>query len=997
MKKPILVLAFALILMMPSYANGQTQNRISLLDNFGSFEKGENLFIFGSLTNVLPDAFLILQIINPNGDLCQIQQLVPLSNGIFITEPIPLQGQVCSLIGEYEIRIFYGDYSTQSSFSVSNSIYAEPTNSEYFDLAKQLVSEKISSIKEKTNENLDGFSSQLQSFTNYVSNNDIIELEDLYVDLWSSFFIEEELLEIEPTFRTAATSALDYTSTLVEDGKTSLDVVQSIDKQIFSSIFYYEIGDTNTAVDKLNDVFVSLTNVDPIKIEADKALTFQELEDTLLNLMTKNFSLMNRNVKEELAFIFARGTGPVYSAELNELVDLLSQSRYLDVISRKQSPLFNLIQNEWDTIKPSFENKDTIEEFLELKDKVSKLYQAALIIDELEDVDRFISSDAENNSELANLIKLEWDDLSSDLELATSVDDILDSELEIKKMKRVIDASSRIAKTVEISKSTNIDSDLIDDWEVLLQQVDNASSIDEILKIVSEFDASMNELREKRSPISILKFEYETMKNKAEIQADYKNLFTINNALKILDTAEQMAAGNPTVSRIDRIEVLLTWASDIAPQIKDELNSYSQDAYKVRASDILQRAQSIENLIELGLINNRFLPGYEEFTDSMKERIDIARNLVVKNDLDGADIMVRDLFSEWRQVSSAYADDPLGSDVGYSGDELKRIEYRKQLDYLSETVSNFYNADFAQYSDEFVEMTADASELIDYGNFIDAESKIKEIRHYLNEHLPLQNDNIIFNISYDLEKDIWVLDGYVNKPDGLRKKDMRQDLYLSVYDAYGDINSNLEFTDTKQGRFFTQWRAPTEPGLYVIMLQYMDHKASQLVSIEEKTIRKYSAIELDGVEVAREFENLKTFLEKFGGEKYKEDSRFNSILNEIKLSLADGDSKQTNEKLDELQRLIERYLPIRSKSAVIKAEYSNDGLVISGQVIKSLSFNEDLFVDVFDHRGNHLEELSFEYGSGHFNKVLSRTFEPGIYVAQLEYHDTIVNDFFRVY
>ncbi len=125
----------------------------------------------------------------------------------------------------------------------------------------------------------------------------------------------------------------------------------------------------------------------------------------------------------------------------------------------------------------------------------------------------------------------------------------------------------------------------------------------------------------------------------------------INNALKILDTAKKMQNGNPTVSKIDRIEVLLTWASEKAPEIKDDLSSYSKDAYKVRASDILQRAKSIENLAELGLSKNRFLPNYIEFTDSMMERVNDARNLVINNDLDAADELVRDLFSEWSLVS----------------------------------------------------------------------------------------------------------------------------------------------------------------------------------------------------------------------------------------------------------------------------------------------------------------------------------------------------------
>lgn len=996
MNRSVLVITFAIFLLVPTTAFGQT-NRISLLDNFGTFDKGENLFVFGSLANVSPDAFLIMQIINPEGDLCQIQQLVPLSNGMFITDPIPLQGKVCSITGEYEIRIFYGDYSSKSTFIISNSFYSEPTGAEYFDLAIQLVLDKINSIEEKTGENLDDFSLKLETISTSVSGNTISDLEEIYVDLWDSYFHEDDIFDINPPFRVAMSSALDSTTKLVEDGTISFDMAQTIDKEIFSSLFYYEIGDTNTAVNRLNDVFVSLTNVDPIKIEAHKALSFQELEETLLNLMTKNFSLMSRDVKEELAFILARGTGPVYSAELNDLVEMLSQSRYLDVISRKNSSLFNIVQTEWDAIKESLQNETTIDELLEHKDKVAELYEAALLLRELEDVDRFIASNSEENSELANLIKPSWDGLASDLELATSIDDILDSELEIKNMKRVIDASSRISKAVEISKSTNIDSKLVDGWETLLLQVESALSIEEILEIVSEFDASINELREKRSPVTVLKFEYETMKSKAEIQADYENLYTINNALKILNTAEQMAEGNPTVSRIDRIEVLLSWASEIAPQIQDELNSYSEDAYKIRASDILQRAKSIENLIEVGLVNNRFLPGYEEFTVDMKERINAARNLVVQNDLDAADNMVRDLFSEWRQVSTAYADDPLGSDVGYTADELKRIEYRKHLDYLTATVANFYNADFASHSDEFLEMTDDASELIDIGNFIDAESKLREIRHYLDEHLPLTNNNIIYDISYDLENDIWVLEGYVNKPDDLRKKDMRQDLYVTVYEASGKVHSNLEFTDTKHGRFFTQWRAPTESGLYVVMLQYVDHKASQLINIEEKATREYDEKELSRVELAREFVDLETFLEKFGGEKYLDDPRFNSILNDIKKSLADGNAEKTNEKLDELQNLIERYLPTRSKSAVIKAEYSENGVVISGQVIKSLSFNEDLYVDIYDHRGNHVEELYFEYGTGHFNEVLSKSLEPGFYVAQLEYHDLVVNDFFTVY
>ena len=155
----------------------------------------------------------------------------------------------------------------------------------------------------------------------------------------------------------------------------------------------------------------------------------------------------------------------------------------------------------------------------------------------------------------------------------------------------------------------------------------------------------------------------------------------IDNALKILDTAKQMESGNPSITRIDRIEVLLTWVSEKSPQIKADLDSYDKDAFKVKAGDILQRAKSLENLVELSLTKNRFLPNYVEFTERFNEKIDNVRNLVISNELDQADVLVRELFDEWTLVSQAYANDPHGSDVGYTTDEIKRIEFRKKLEH----------------------------------------------------------------------------------------------------------------------------------------------------------------------------------------------------------------------------------------------------------------------------------------------------------------------------
>lgn len=994
MKRGYTVFAFAVLLLMPVYAaNAQSSDKIIILDNFGTLDKGESLFLFGNLVQVVPDSFLILQVINPDGDICQIQQLSPLSNGLFLTEEIPLKGRICGIIGEYEVKVFYGDYSTTAKFNLSRSSYQEPSGPEYLDSAIELVNNKIDSIAQKTSASMVFYTERLASVTGSPSDNTIADLEKIYTDLWIDFLIDDEIYDLDPTFRPAIDSALDSTAELIETDKLSFDVARNIDRDTFAAVFYYEIGDKQTAIERLNDVFVSIKNVDPIKIERKKALTYAELEQAVQNLMTKTGFILSKQVKEELAFIFARGTAPLYTAELNDLLDMLTEARYLDVISRKDNPLYRLVQSDWESTKPSLIKKESIEELLESKENVDKLHQAALLLRDLDNVDRFIGKDTEENSELANIIMPDWDNLASNLELASSVDDILESEQEIKNMKNVIEISSRISKAVDISKTSNVDSSIVAGWENLLEQVKDTNSIVEILEIVSEFDTSINELREKRNPLSILKFEYETMKAKAEIQADHQNLFKINNALRILDTAQKMEAGHPSVSRIDRIEVLLTWVSETAPEIKEDLNSYTKDAYKVRAGDILQRAKSIENLVDLSLRNNRFLPGFTDFTISMDSKLEQVRSLVLSNDLDQADNQVRDLFSEWQTVSEAYADDPFGSKNGYSLDELKRIEFRKHLDTLNSAVNNFYNADFAPYSDEYSSLTAGAHESIDYGNFIDAESKIQDIGNFLQDHLALNHDRILYDISYDQEQDIWILSGYLDKT-----IDWRQNLYLTIYDKDANTHSSLKFTDTKEGEFFTRWHAPADPGLYVVMLEWENAKASQLVYIPEEVDYVYSEDDLDIVELAREFEELESFIEAFGGENYQNKSdRLASIMHDIKRALSDRDAELTQRKIIELQNAIERYLPERSRYAVIEVQFDNDKLLVSGAVQKTLSFSEDLFVDIFDQKGNRVDEIALkDSSSGHFSESISMPFEPGTYVAQLNYHDQLVTDFFVV-
>jgi len=984
MRQIPVVLSLIVILLMPVYASAQSPDRITILENFGNYDQGEPLFVYGQVANILDDSFLIMQIINPRGDLCQIQQLTPLANGVFITDVIPLKGRICGFSGEYEIKLFYGDYSKSTTFNVSSDYFSESNTVQKISLAQNLVSDHASLIS-----NTFDISSPI---SNQTSSN-LSELESVYVDLWSEFFVDDLIVEIEPLIRPAVSSSLDSVQQLLDEDEISFDIAKSIDRIIFAAVFHYEIGDKTKAIGLLTDVFIDIRNVNPDKSANQRAPTFDELEDTLLNLMKKSNTIMSRDVKHEVGFIFARGTAPIYSDEITELIDILSKSRYLDIISRKQSDLYRLVQNDWESLKPSLMNKGSIEELIEKKTRVSELHQASILLRELDGVERFISSDSEENNDLANLIMPDWNNLESDLALATSVEDILESESEIYQMSQIIDISSRISKSVEISQATGVDSSLVSDWKFLLESVENAKSVGEVLEIISEFDQSMTELREKRNPLVVLEFQYKTMKKKAEIQADYENLFLIDNALKILDTAKQMESGNPSIMRIDRIEVLLTWVSEKAPQIKTDLDSYNKDSFKIRASDVLQRAKSLENLVELSLTKNRFLPNYIEFTEKFNEKIDNVRDLVIKNDLDQADKLVHDLFDEWTLVSKAYSDDPHGSDVGYTVDELKRIDFRKTLETFSNMVSTFYNNEFSIHVDGYNKMMDDAYELIDIANFVDAESKILEIGSYLSEYLVLGNPKIIYDISFDAEKDIWIIKGATDKP----IFDRRENLYVTIYNMDGTTHSSLAFTDTRQGNFYTQWIAPTDPGLYVVMLQYQNSKASQIVHVEAEFDYKYSPSDLNMVDLAREFEELKSFAKEFGRDNFDENPRFASVINEIKFGFTDRNAASVNDNLKEFKMIIERYLPIRSHVAVIEALYDNDKLILSGAVQKTIAFREDLFVDIYDQRGNLIEEIALkDNSSGLFTEVLSQPFDSGVYVVQLQYHDLIVTDFFNV-
>ena len=271
--------------------------------------------------------------------------------------------------------------------------------------------------------------------------------------------------------------------------------------------------------------------------------------------------------------------------------------------------------------------------------------------------------------------------------------------------------------------------------------------------------------------------------------------------------------------------------------------------------------------------------------------------------------------------------------------------------------------------------------------------QLLKIGDYLSKHLVLNNEHLIYDISFDAEKDIWIIQGATDKS----AFDRRENLYVTVYNMDSSIHSSLEFTDTKQGNFYTQWIAPTDPGLYIVQLQYHDSKATQIVHVEKEFDYQYVDSNLNMIDLAREFEELQSFAKEFGGTNFDSNPRFASVVNEIKSGFTGADSKRVSNDLDEFKLIIERYLPIRNPTAPIEASYDGDKLVVSGCVLKLVEFSEDLFIDIYNQKGNLVKEIILKDDpTGLFTEIISQPFDSGMYVVQLQYQNLIVTDFFNV-
>ena len=958
--KPV-VFALAALALVPALAFAQSTDQIVIQQGPGAYARGEAAFVFGSVGTQDDGLRIAIQVVNPAGDMCNVQQTAPLDDGSFISEPVRLSGAVCGQAGAYQIRIFYGDGTETASFDVSAGQAApglEPA---------ALVDKKIADLRAA------GIDVSQQRRAG--------SLHDQYVDLWDRYNAPDAMLGVSVQARPAVQAALDASARLLESGDIEYDRSKQIDRAVYSAIFNYETGQRAEGIGLLSEAFGMLRESGATQSGARVA--FDDLEETLTNLMVKNDTILSGQVKESLAFVLARGTAPLVAGQLADTVDMLTKARYLDVVSRNDSALYRLVSSEWDRLRLTMVERTSLGSLLESKPGVDRLHEAAILLRQLDGVERFLPDEGQDG-EIEALIRPSWDALDGRLSGAGSVADILGMREEIERMKDVIDISSRISRTVQIASSTGLDPGYASGWSAMLERVSRASSLAQIEGIISEFEQSITDLRENRSPLAHLRLEYERLRQQAQLRDDTASLVDIERALRIIKSAENTGHGT---SQVDSIEVLLAWASQRAPVIQASLSTTSSaEATRERAADVLQRIQSLDNLVELSIVKSRFLPGFVDFTRSVEDGIKEARQKVIDGDLASADAQIRELFSEWRTVTAAYEKEP---GMSHSLDDLKRRDYGERLDEYEEAADNFDNPGFDEHQQGYEDMDSRARSMLEYGNFADAELEINRIGDYLAENLALKHPGIFFEIEY--ENDAWTLSGAVDKDYNEREK-----ITVIIYDENRDEQGVLEMFDTRQGTFFTRWEEPVDPGLYVVMLKYRNTEASNIVHVEEDIVHEPDSGELDVQRLSREFTELERFMREYGGDRAS-NPRIAEAGEKVREGLAERDLAGVSSGMQDLQMLVERYLPVRHRDAVIDASYESGELEMSGAVRKSVAFSEDMFVDVRDQRGDLVYSTPLkDDAAGMFSASVVRSLDPGMYVVLLEYHDITVTDFFAV-
>jgi len=84
--KPVIIIALAFVLLIPTTAFGQIQNPIVVTTDKASYSEGETILVTGEVRDLYSGTSVSITVVAPNGDLVSLSQLTVGADKKFSTE-----------------------------------------------------------------------------------------------------------------------------------------------------------------------------------------------------------------------------------------------------------------------------------------------------------------------------------------------------------------------------------------------------------------------------------------------------------------------------------------------------------------------------------------------------------------------------------------------------------------------------------------------------------------------------------------------------------------------------------------------------------------------------------------------------------------------------------------------------------------------------------------------------------------------------------------------
>ena len=593
---------------------------------------------------------------------------------------------------------------------------------------------------------------------------------------------------------------------------------------------------------------------------------------------------------------------------------------------------------------------------------------------------------------VTHVTKLLWHSLEAKAKTTTLITEVPKIIAELKEMNAALKTAKLIEEKYKEKLSGVINPLLLKQRADFDGEMRNANSFAQVSKILVPYGEKLGVLAgvDVSETLDSYTKQYRNLERQAVDNYDTGGLEEIRKILAEIKRFSGKDTRNLSPDDTIRLNELLYRIESSIPEERLKQRIYSAVDHPFKIKQLLQKARAIENLVSVGDGRHRFAAGYEEFAASIKARVELARDsLLVQKDPELADRMLEEALEEWQKVNEEYVEGTHDRFV-YDIAEIRKIRYNDLLENMHDLFPTpSQNPMYA----EFVELKNKMQETINYGSLGSFEDDLKKLIALL-EGEKMRGD-IFFDVSYNGTEKLWSIKGAINEP-----KNKRDSVVFSVHDLQDGNNNHGVFTpvNTRDGNFNTLWEAP-KSGTFAIKLDHGNSSAVKIISVSPDLFFEQNKRQAEHADVVELFQNFKNIIANFGGDNYEKNAhKFETITGIVDRSLSKSDTAKAQKYTSVLEKLVERYVPERSKRTIIDSEFSGDQIIVSGAFKKSTLFGapELVTVSLLDTDGRTIDTRDIQDdGSGYYGVAIQAQ-KPGFYVLKMVHDGGMVTDVIKI-